>query len=87
MKEEMQCELQDLLNALHRFTVVNKNCVAFVGGFIAFDEEKQERGEDPVKDFANRFLAYGNKESLRTILNDLRDMIEDEAGEDDFVNI
>ena len=32
-------------------------------------------------------VAYGDKEQLRVVLNELRDVVEDEANKDGFVNI
>ena len=81
MKEETQFELRDITEMIHRFVVVNKNEVAFVGSFVAFDD----KGE--VKDDVNLMLGYGEKDVLRIALNALRDMIEDEVETDGFVNI
>lgn len=81
MKEEMQCEMKDIIEMIRRFVIANKHEVAFVGSFIAFDNN----GE--VKDEANLMLGYGEKDVLRLTLNDLRDMIEDDVDKDGFVNV
>ncbi len=88
---ETSKELQDIINAIERYTEVHKNQVCFVASFVAFKEVpgticpecKEECDHDIAED---RMLAYGNKEGLRAVLNDLRDMIEDESDSEDFVN-
>lgn len=88
---EISKELQDIIDAIERYTETNKNQVCFVVSFVAFKEVpgticpecKEECDHDVAED---RMLAYGNKEGLRAVLNDLRDMIEDESDDDDFVN-
>ena len=81
MTKEIQCEIKDITEMIRRFIVANKHEVAFIGSFIAFDE----KGE--VKDDGNLMLGYGEKDILRLALNDLRDMVEDDANKDDFVNV
>ena len=81
MKARMLDELKDIGEMIHRFIAVNKHGVAFVGSFIAFDKG----GE--IKDEANSLFAYGDIESLRVMLNELRDVVEDDADEDGLVNL
>ena len=89
-KEKTQCEMKDLTEMIYRFVAANNQNVCFVGSFMAFKpicDECLEKGADPVKDEASRMFAYGNKEALRALINELRDMIEDEADEEDFVSV
>ena len=81
MKEKTQYELQDIYEMIHRFVVSSKHGVSFVGSFIGFDKNGK------IRDNANRLFAYGYKEDLREMLNELRDMIEDSADDDDWVNL
>ena len=78
---EIQDELKDIFEMIHRFAASNKGNVTFVGSFIAFDDNGHVRGD------ANRELAFGNKRDLRVLLSDLRDTVEDVADENDFVNL
>ena len=81
MSNDLQCELSDIMEMIHRFTAVNKNNTVFIGSFVAFDKEGDTIDE------ANAMVAYGDKEQLRLVLNELRDVVEDEANKDGFVNI
>ena len=81
MNKDIQCELSDILEMIRRFVVVNKNDVVFVGSFLAFDDEGD------VRDDANTLVAFGDKMTLRESLKELRDVVEDEADKDGFVNI
>jgi len=82
---KVQPELQDIIESIHRYAVVNKNDVSFIGSFIAYDQRKLEQGDkDIIKDDADQFFAYGNKRELLTQLHILMGMIlEDES---DFIN-
>jgi len=89
--EVISKELQDIIDAIERYTEANKNNVCFVASFVAFKEVpgticpecKEECDHDIAED---RMLAYGNKEALRATLNELRDLVEDESDDEDFVN-
>ena len=81
----IQPELQDIMEMIRRYIAVNKQGVCFVGGFLAVTD-KGTCPEDFVKEDASRMIAYGPKEVLRSILNDLRDEVEDSADEDGFLN-
>jgi len=39
MSNDLQCELSDIMEMIHRFTAVNKNNTVFIGSFVAFDKE------------------------------------------------
>jgi hypothetical protein len=93
MEHEVQPELSDILEMLKRYVEANKRKVCFVGNFVAFKNipgtKCKECGDecDCVNEKASRILAYGDKETLRMMLNDLRDTIEDESNEEGFVNL
>ena len=76
--DRVQPELKDIMEAINRYAVVNKNEVCFIGTFVAFDKE----GE--VKDDSDRFFAYGDRETLLTQLHELLGRLLEE--EDEFVN-
>lgn len=83
---QVQPELEDIIQAIKRYTVVNKSEVSFVGSFIAFDMEKMGKGdEDITKDNADRLFAYGDKETLLIQLHELMGMILE--SDEDFINI
>ncbi len=83
--EKMQHELQNICRAIDRYAKVNDNEVAFIGSFIALDEEKMENDEDDTtKEGTDRIVAYGNKETLLIQLEELMEMLKKEEG--DFVN-
>ena len=85
IKDDTQPELKDIIESIHRYAVVNKNDVSFIGSFIAYDQKKLERGdEDIIKDNAERLFAYGNREELLTQLHILRGMILEDK--DEFLN-
>jgi len=88
-KEEIiQPELKDMIENIQRYCAIHKNNVAFVASFIAFDEEKEERDEiDIIDDKGSRVFAYGDKVTLRILLEELRNTIEDDADDDDFINL
>jgi len=84
MKEKnskIQYEIKDMMMSLQRFLATNKNRAVFVGGILAFDEDGK------VKENSGALFAFGQKLDLRNLLFDLRNTIEDEADDKDFVNI
>jgi hypothetical protein len=93
IKEEIQPELSDILEMIHRYCSANKNEVSFIGSFIGFKEDPTRKcaecGDncDSVDDKKSRVFAYGDLETLRILNNELRDIIEDESDEDGFVSI
>lgn len=88
----MSPELKDIIDSIHRYCASNKNDVSFVWSFIGFKKDTEHKcvdcgGDcDIISDEKSRLGAYGDKETLRILLNDLRDLIEDEADEDGFIN-
>lgn len=92
-EEKITPELSDIAEMISRYCASNKNKVCFVASFVAFKEAPEtkcpECGEEcnhEISDEASNVLAYGDKEILRELLNELRDIIEDSADQDDFVN-
>jgi hypothetical protein len=81
MESKIQPELKDVLEAINRFVAVNKDNACFVGGFLVYKED------DLIRDDGMGSFAYGDKFSLRMILNVLRNTIEDKADEENFVKI
>ena len=86
-------ELKDIIEMIHRYCATNKNNVCFLYSFIAFKKDLshkcEECGEDcdEFNEEGSRIGAYGNLFELRVMVNELRDIIEDEIDEDGFVNI
>ena len=84
----LQLEARDILEMISRYIASNKNEVCFIGSFIAIDQEKLERKEeDIIKEGSDLIVAFGDLDTLRIMLDGLRDTIEDEVDEDGFVNI
>jgi len=80
-KKKLNDELQDIVNLINKFSSLqNKDNLVMVGGIVVFDD----RGEVDSK--KNVLFAFGNKENIRLTLNELRDRIEDNADEEDFVD-
>ena len=84
----LQLECRDIIEMISRYVASNRNKVCFIGSFIAIDEKKLEKNEDDIiKEGSDLMVAFGDKDSLRIMLNELRDIVEDEADKDGFVNI
>lgn len=87
-KEKVQEELSDIIEMIHRYVASNKGKVCFIADFWAFDEEKMKKNkQDITKDGSDRVCIFGDKETLRMMLNCLRDIVEEEANKDGFVSI
>lgn len=87
-KDVIQPELSDVLEMIHRYVAANKGRVCFIADFVAFDEEKIKKNKkDIFKEGADRICAFGDKETLRIMIDELRNLVEDEADEDGFVNL
>lgn len=90
--EEMQPELKDILEMLNRYTAANKDGVCLVYNLIGFKKDEEHKCTDcggdceSINDTASRLGAYGDIHTLRAMINELRDMIED-THEDGFVNV
>ena len=85
-------ELKDLIENIHRYCASNQNNVIFVYGFLGFKKDPEHKcidcGDncDMVNEDKSTLGAYGQLEDLRQLVNNLRDLIEDEIDEDGFVN-
>jgi hypothetical protein len=86
-------ELKDLIEMIYRYCASNENNVTFVYSFIGFEKDPEHKcvdcGDDceKISEKKSTMGAYGDLEGVRALLNDLRDMIEDEADEEGFVNV
>jgi hypothetical protein len=78
----LQLEARDIIEMISRYIASNKNKVCFIGSFFAIDDSK-----NCIKEGSDLTTAFGDKEMLRMMLNHLRDMIEEAADEEGFVNI
>lgn len=80
-------DLQDILEAVQHYSKRNdKYGSCFVGSFVAFDEEKPDT-KDIVNDSASGLFAFGDKETLLILLDELYTVIEDAVDKDGFVNV
>ena len=82
---QQQPELRDILDAVQRYSKRN-NDSCFVGSFVAFDEGKEDTAAI-VNDSASRFFAFGDKETLLILLDELYTTIEDASDKDGFVSV
>ena len=90
MDDKIQYELKDIIEMLKRYEVVNDHRVAFICNFVAFKNPEKvgyNEEEDIINEEGSRVFAYGTLEELRILTNETRDIIEDEADEDGFVNL
>ena len=92
MDNNLSPELKDIVEMIHRYNATHNKGI-FVYDFVGFKKDSDHKcidcGDDcdMIDDSKSMMGAYGDKESLRLMLNSLRDMIEDEVDEDGFVNI
>lgn len=91
-EEKIQPELRDIMEMIYRYNATNKEAF-FIFRFVGFKKDPTQKCTDcgdycDVYDEESSALgAFGDKEMLRTMMNELRDAIEDEADEDGYVNI
>lgn len=94
-KNELMCELQDILNRVHAFNASHKEGV-FVFSFVGFkdsDEVCSDCGSKCMSEYdENKSIhgAYGHIDDVRQLLNMLRDMVEDigrDEDDPDFINL
>jgi len=89
---EQMCELKDIILSIHRYNATHREGV-FLYGIVGYKKDPDHKcvdcGEnmDIVDDNKSLLGAFGDLETLRIICCELRDMIEDEADEDCFVNV
>lgn len=92
-KEETQPELKDILLALQRYIVANKNNCSLIYNVVSYRKSKTDKCADcgepveEVKENATRFGIYGHILELREVLNQLRDEVEDSVDEKGMVSI
>jgi len=84
----MQLEARDIIEMISRYIASNKKNVCFIGSFMALDENRiANKDKQIIKEGSDLIVAFGDKEMLRIMLNGLRDLVEDQADEEGFVNI
>lgn len=79
LKEKIQPEMKDIIEAIMRWTIVNKQEVSFIGSLVAFDKQGD------VKEGAERLFVYGDKELLRIQLDALKEELDKNT--DEFMNL
>ena len=88
IKMKVTKELQDIANAMDAYVSANNGTVSIVASFIAFDKDKLEaKADDIIVPGSDRIFAFGDLESLRLSLNELRDVVEDEVDDEGFVSV
>lgn len=82
-------ELKDLLESVRRFHALHpEGC--FIFHFLGFQPSQEEEEDDSFYDIdadKTTLGMYGDIYMIRQMLNDLRDIAENEKGDDEFVNI
>lgn len=92
MGNDIQPELKDVLEMLHRYTAANRNNACIIFNVVGFKKDLKNKcvdcGDDCdiINEKASELGAYGDLETLRLMVNDLRDLIEDECDSEGFVN-
>jgi len=76
-------ELKDIIEMVKRYSISNPDA-CFIFGFLGFEEDKNhiceeygEHGCSKISESKTSLGAYGDLETLRHMLNDLRNGIED----------
>ena len=88
---ELSCELKDILEMIHRYNASHKEG-CFIYSFMGFKKEigtccDDCGGElDEVDDNKTLMGVYGDQGTVRILNNTLRDIIDNEADEEGFVN-
>lgn len=88
---DQQPELNDIVQMINNYIAVNKKKVVFIGAFVAFKDGScnccGDSSHGVIRNDASRYLAFGSLGDLRLVLNDLRDVVEDEVDQNGFVRI
>ena len=89
--KNLQPELKDIINRIHAYNAVHKEG-CFVFNFVGYKEDKEnicECGECCETYDENKSMvgAFGDLETVRTMINELRDIAEDFADEDGFISV
>jgi len=85
-------ELQDILQRIYAYNTVHKDG-CFIFNFVGFKKSPTEKCVDcnepcDIYDEEKSIMgAHGDLETLRKMLNALREIIEDNKDEDGFVSI
>jgi len=94
MEEEnnLSPELKDIIEMIYRYCATNKNNVSFVYSFIGFRKDPTHKcidcGDDceQVGEDISTSGAFGDIYTVRELLNELRDIVEEEQ-EEGFINV
>lgn len=92
MDENKFPELKDILENIYRYNTTHKEG-CFVFNFVGFKKSPNEKcvdcGEpiDEVDENKSIMGAHGNLETLRKLLNMLRDIVEDNVDDNGFVSV
>lgn len=94
-QEKLIPELKDIREMIYRYNTIHKEG-CFIFDFVGFKKDPTHKcidcGEDcdMVDNEKSLQGLYGDKETLRMMLNNLRDLLEDyecEEGEEGFINL
>lgn len=89
--ENLSPELKDILEMIHRYNASHKEG-CFLYSFVGFKKDPEHKcidcgnDNDIIDDNKSRIGAYGDLYVLRNLLEELRNLIEDEH-EEGFVNV
>lgn len=89
---EYNPELKDILEMIHRYNASHKEG-CFLFNFVGFKKDTENKCEccddftDTIDDTKSMVGAYGDLGMLRDMINMVRDIIEDGAEDDGFVNL
>jgi len=89
-EQQIQPELADIYNRIKAFNITNPDAI-FIFGFIGFkksDEPCEDCGGDCscIDDKKTLLGCHGDLDSVRALLNDLRDNVEDNCDKRGFVS-
>jgi hypothetical protein len=88
--EEKYPELQDIIQAIKKYSVLNPTCT-FLFGIVAY-KDGEERCEECdeihecIDDEKSSFGIFGHILEIRNMLNSMRDFAEEEVDENGMVN-
>jgi hypothetical protein len=91
-EENLSPELKNIVEMIYRYNAVHQNNTAFVYAFISFKPDPEHKCEDcgencdKLDEEGTMFGAYGDKDTLISLINDLQESIILEKDEDDFIN-
>ncbi|MFA5048583.1 MAG: hypothetical protein WC516_06185 [Patescibacteria group bacterium] len=87
---EIYPELEDILQAINKYSALNPDSM-FIFGFVGYKpsgNKDLESGDDILiaDETKTHFGGFGELMDVRNLLNDLRDIVEDNCDENDWVN-